>query len=155
MVKEKNSTNLLIHSQIEYTFKSNLKFKRKGTGYNFRFIASYHITSSVDFNTVALERLGMFMCKFSLKNTFAAHHTDIKGPISSTQHCGRLLLFSNDEMISDWLFDYRGFPLFLVDSKRATARSYLSLCWPITSIPIVRRIRGSWTAFQKMPQTHL
>ena len=42
---------------------------------------------------------------------------EFKGPVSPIRHCGRLLLFSNDEMISDWLFAYRGFPLFLVDSK--------------------------------------
>ena len=80
---------------------------------------------------------------------------NFKGPVSPIRHCSRLLLFSNDEMISDWLFAYRGFPLFLVGSKRATVRSYLSLCWLITSIPIVCRICGSWIAFQKMPQVHL
>jgi len=41
--------------------------------YIFRFVASYDMTSSADFITMTLDlRLGMFMCKFLFKNTFAA-----------------------------------------------------------------------------------
>ena len=39
--------------------------------------------------------------------------TGLKGPASPIRHCDRLWLFSNDEMISDWLFAYAGFLCFL------------------------------------------
>ena len=48
--------------------------------------------------------------------TFFILFLTFKGPVSPIRHCGRLLLFSNNEMISDWPFAYSGFPLFLVDS---------------------------------------
>ena len=53
---------------------------------------------------------------FIFCNVIRSFTENFKGPVSPIRHCGRLLLFSNDEMIFDWPFAYRGFPLFLVDS---------------------------------------